>query len=56
VVNVGSELFTVVDPSSMQLAGQRAADRLSQCAWGAAVRAHGHGYPTGRQFPGRSRA
>jgi RND family efflux transporter MFP subunit len=52
VVNVGSELFTVVDPSSMQLRGSVPADQLSQVRVGAPVRFTVTGYPD-RQFTGK---
>ncbi|AHG89553.1 efflux transporter, RND family, MFP subunit [Gemmatirosa kalamazoonensis] len=52
VVSVGSAMFTVVDPSSMQLQASVPADQLSQVRVGAPVRFTVSGYP-GRAFNGR---
>ena len=52
VVNVGSALYTVVDPSSMQLEASLPADELSQVRVGAPVRFTVNGYP-GRAFAGK---
>jgi RND family efflux transporter MFP subunit len=52
VVNVGTQLYTVVDPSSMQLEGSVSADQLSQVRVGAPVRFSVTGYPD-RAFTGR---
>ncbi|HZF67961.1 MAG TPA: efflux RND transporter periplasmic adaptor subunit [Gemmatirosa sp.] len=52
VVNVGTQLYTVVDPSSMQLEGSVPADQLSQVRVGAPVRFSVTGYPD-RAFTGR---
>jgi len=52
VVSVGAAMFTVVDPSSMQLQASVPADQLSQVRVGAPVRFTVSGYP-GRTFAGR---
>jgi RND family efflux transporter MFP subunit len=52
VVAPGAALYTVVDPSSMQLAGSVPADQLGQVRVGAPVRFTVTGYP-GRDFTGR---
>lgn len=52
VVNVGAALYTVVDPSSMQLEASVPADELAQVRVGAPVRFSVNGYP-GRTFVGR---
>jgi RND family efflux transporter MFP subunit len=52
VVSVGNALFTVVDPSSMQLEASVPADQLAQVRVGAPVRFTVSGYP-GRAFTGR---
>ncbi len=52
VVAPGAALYTVVDPSSMQLTGSVNADQLSQVRLGQAVRFTVTGYP-GRDFTGR---
>jgi RND family efflux transporter MFP subunit len=51
VVNPGAEMFTVVDPSSMQLEGSVPADQLGQVRVGAPVRFSVTGYPD-RTFTG----
>ena len=51
VVSVGTALYTVVDPSSMQLEASVPADELSQVRVGAPVRFSVNGYP-GRTFEG----
>jgi RND family efflux transporter MFP subunit len=52
VVQTGALLFTVVDPSSMQLEGSVPADELAQVKIGAPVTFTVNGYP-GRTFDGR---
>lgn len=52
VVNPGAELYTVVDPSSMQLEGNVPADQLGQVRVGAPVQFTVTGYPD-RTFGGR---
>jgi len=52
VVQPGSALFTVVDPSSMRLEASVPADQLSAARVGAPVDFAVNGYPT-RQFTGR---
>ncbi|MDF1503015.1 efflux RND transporter periplasmic adaptor subunit [Roseisolibacter sp. H3M3-2] len=52
VVSPGTELYSVVDPSSMQLAGSVPADQLGQVRVGAPVRFTVTGYPD-RAFTGR---
>ena len=52
VVNVGAAMYTVVDPSSMQLEASLPADELSQVRVGAPVRFTVNGYP-GRTFAGK---
>jgi RND family efflux transporter MFP subunit len=52
VVAPGTALYTVVDPSSMQLTGSIPADQLGQVRIGAPVRFTVTGYP-GRDFTGR---
>jgi membrane fusion protein (multidrug efflux system) len=52
VVSVGTALYTVVDPSSMQLEASVPADELSQVRIGAPVRFTVSGYP-GRVFAGK---
>jgi RND family efflux transporter MFP subunit len=52
VVAPGAALYTVVDPSSMQLTGSVPADQLGQVRVGAPVRFTVTGYP-GRAFEGR---
>ena len=52
VVAPGAALYTVVDPSSMQLTGSVPADQLSQVRLGQPVRFTVTGYP-GRDFTGR---
>jgi RND family efflux transporter MFP subunit len=52
VVTPGAELYSVVDPSSMQLAGNVPADQLGQVRIGAPVRFTVTGYPD-RTFTGR---
>jgi RND family efflux transporter MFP subunit len=52
VVSVGAALYTVVDPSSMQLEASVPADELSQVRVGAPVRFTVSGYP-GRTFAGK---
>lgn len=52
VVNVGAALYTVVDPSSMQLEASVPADELAQVRIGAPVRFTVNGYP-GRAFVGK---
>ena len=52
VVQPGTHLFTVVDPSSMRLEGSVPADQLSQVKIGAPVTFTVNGYP-GRTFAGR---
>jgi RND family efflux transporter MFP subunit len=52
VVQPGTALFTVVDPSSMRLEASVPAEQLSQVRLGAAVRFTVNGYP-GREFLGR---
>ena len=51
VVSPGTALYTVVDPSSMQLTGSVNADQLSQVRLGQPVRFNVTGYP-GRDFVG----
>ncbi|HEY0777235.1 MAG TPA: efflux RND transporter periplasmic adaptor subunit [Gemmatirosa sp.] len=52
VVSPGTALYTVVDPSSMQLTGSVNADQLGQVRLGQPVRFTVTGYP-GRDFTGR---
>jgi RND family efflux transporter MFP subunit len=52
VVSIGGAMFTVVDPSSMQLEASVPADQLSQVRVGAPVRFTVNGYP-GRIFAGK---
>jgi RND family efflux transporter MFP subunit len=52
VVSIGGAMFTVVDPSSMQLEASVPADQLSQVRVGAPVRFTVNGYP-GRVFAGK---
>ncbi len=52
VVSPGTALYTVIDPSSMQLTGSVPADQLSQVRLGQAVNFTVTGYP-GRTFTGR---
>ncbi|HXE58050.1 MAG TPA: efflux RND transporter periplasmic adaptor subunit, partial [Gemmatimonadales bacterium] len=52
VVQPGAELFTVVDPSSMELAATVPADRLAELTPGTAVEFTVSGFP-GRSFTGR---
>ena len=52
VVSMGTALYTVVDPSSMQLEASVPADELSQVRVGAPVRFTVSGYP-GRAFAGK---
>lgn len=52
VVSPGAALYTVVDPSGMQLTGSVPADQLSQVRLGQPVRFTVTGYP-GRDFTGR---
>ena len=52
VVSPGTALYTIVDPSSMQLTGSVPADQLSQVRLGQPVRFTVTGYP-GRDFTGR---
>lgn len=52
VVAPGAALYTVVDPSSMQLTGSVPADQLSQVRLGQSVHFTVTGYP-GRDFTGR---
>jgi RND family efflux transporter MFP subunit len=52
VVSPGTEMYSVVDPSSMQLEGNVPADQLGQVSIGAPVRFSVTGYPD-RTFVGR---
>jgi RND family efflux transporter MFP subunit len=52
VVAIGAPLFTIIDPSTMELAASVAADNLSLVRPGTPVRFEVQGYP-GRTFSGR---